>query len=129
MRTQNPKGGRPKKAGEKRDQRVVIRSTPTEKTNIERNAAGAGMSVSDFCRSRSLGFRPVATSVRMADPALISSLNALVVQLKRDLNNINQLARATHRDSAFQEYWHEIGKEQRALIDKASRVLDEALSQ
>lgn len=96
---------RPKKqAGEKRDEQLKIRLTTAEIEELRTAAFTAGVSVSDYARSRMLGTRLPSKTVSRSDPALVSELNRIGV-------NVNQLARANHRDSAFVNYWREIGDE------------------
>lgn len=111
----NPKGGRPKKADAPlRDQQLIVRVTVLEKAEIAATAQAAGMSLSDYVRARTLRAGPLPRAVvREADPALLSELNAIGV-------NVNQLARAIHRDSAFQKYWHDIGLELRRVLARVA---------
>jgi len=96
---------RPKKrGGEKRDEQLKIRLTAAEIEELRSAAFQTGISVSDYARRRMLGARLPVKTVTRSDPALVSELNRIGV-------NINQLARAHHRDSAFVAFWKEIGEE------------------
>lgn len=107
---------RPKKRSEeKRDEQVKIRLTLAEANELRDAALSAGLSVSDYARRRMLGIRLPQTSIRRSDPALVSELNRIGV-------NVNQLARAHHRDSAFVAYWQDVGCE---LETALRRVLEE----
>ena len=83
-----------------RTNRVVVRLTDQERAVLEREARTAGLSLSDFVRSRTLRGRrgPSARSAmtRAASPApAFTAMNpALFAELSRIGNNLNQLARA-----------------------------------
>ncbi|MEL6322950.1 MAG: plasmid mobilization relaxosome protein MobC [Pseudomonadota bacterium] len=127
MKVSNPKGGRPPKDGEKRDEFITLRVTPSEKHAIEEHARACGLRASDYARSLALGFKPSASEAMHTDPAVVSLLNTIVLQTKRIGNNVNQLARSTHRGSAFQQFWAEIGDELRIQVADAQRALREAV--
>ena len=94
------------------------RKSPVQKRNTQRNlrftleedellrveAAKAGLSVSEYIRALALKHRVSAPASRRADPALISELNRIGV-------NVNQLARAVHTGRKFAQYWKEVGVE------------------
>ena len=63
-------------------------------------------------RRRVLGQPVRAVAEAPADPALVAAINRIGV-------NVNQLARSVHRGSAFQDYWHEVGDELRAVLAQA----------
>ena len=96
---------RPKKQdGEKRDEVARFRVTLAEREYIRAQANAAGLGEAEYLRRRALGYAvPPARSGR-SDPALISELNRIGV-------NVNQLARATHRGSDFVHSWQIIGKQ------------------
>ena len=96
---------RPKKQdGEKRVETARFRVTVAEREYIRSQATAAGIGEAEYLRRRALGYvvppaRPGAT-----DPALISEINRIGV-------NVNQLARATHRGSDFVHTWRIIGQQ------------------
>jgi len=107
---------RPAKAvGEKCDKQLNLRVTLAQHVIAHEKANAAGLTVGELLRTWIDGKSVARTSSRQADPALISELNRIGV-------NVNQLARAHHRDSAFVQYWHEIGEE---LKDVLRRVMEE----
>ena len=99
------------------------RKSPVKKRNTQRNlrftleedqllrveAAKAGLSVSEYIRDLALKHRVSAPAARRADPALISELNRIGV-------NVNQLARAVHTGRKFTQYWNEIGSELELIL-------------
>ena len=104
---------RPKKEPtEARDQRFNLRFTLAEIEHIRAQAHVAGLDPHEYLRRRALGHVVAPAAARQADPALVSELNRVGV-------NVNQLARAVHRDSAFASYWREIGEELQAVLRKA----------
>ncbi|MEL6120173.1 MAG: hypothetical protein AAFR49_10895 [Pseudomonadota bacterium] len=125
-------GGRPRVAkAAARSEVVRARVSIAERGRIEAAAAQAGMRTSDYIRLRVLGEMPASPPARShgTDPAVISLLNRLVLEAARIGNNANQLARATHRGSAFQEFWREIGYEVKATTDQARAVLAKVLDE
>lgn len=122
-------GGRPKKAdGETRSELVAVRLTITEKAELDRRAGQAGLSPSEYLRHCVFRRRTPAGKAG-TDPALVSELNRLTLETARIGNNLNQLARATHRDSAFQEFWREIGQEVRFTAMQVRRALEKVLDE
>lgn len=106
---------RPKKQdGEQRCETARFRLTVAEREYIRSQARAAGITEAEYLRRRALGYSvPPARSGR-ADPALISELNRIGV-------NVNQLARAAHRGSDFTRYWADVGRELHITLRK---VLD-----
>lgn len=103
---------RPKKqAAEARTEQMNTRYTLAEREYIRSQAAAAGMSESDYVRARALGHSVTPARSSRADPALVTELNSIGV-------NVNQLARSVHRGSAFAGYWQEIGTELRGILSK-----------
>lgn len=104
---------RPKKEQhERRTASVRADLTEAEKVFVQQQAARAGLSEAEYLRRRVLG-APVlaAAAARRADPALVSELNRIGV-------NVNQLARAHHTGTDFVRFWSEIGRELRAVLTK-----------
>ena len=113
--------GRPKlEEHEKMSEVVRLRLTYAELEHVRSQADAAGTSVSDFLRKRAMGYTvPTASSSRRVDPALISELNRVGV-------NVNQLALATHTGRDFVRYWQEIGREVEQVIEQlVDRVVDQ----
>lgn len=104
---------RPKKlADERREHRHNLRFTLAEKLHIESQAMAAGLDVAEYLRRRAVGYTvPPAPSRRGHDPALISELNRIGV-------NVNQLARAVHRGSDFTRHWQEISRQLTGTLEK-----------
>ena len=103
---------RPTKAGEeKRTAQINLRLTEAEMAGLRLDAAKAGVPVSDYVRRSAIGQSVSMRSASRTDPALITELNRIGV-------NVNQLARAHHRDSAFVAYWREVGAELEAVLTR-----------
>lgn len=107
---------RPKKEQhEKRDQRFNLRYTIAEIEHVRAQAALAGLDPHEYARRRTLGHAVPPAPQRSSNPAVISELNRIGV-------NVNQLARATHRGSEFTRYWADVGRELQRVLGK---VLDD----
>jgi len=103
---------RPRLSGEeKRTAQINLRLTEAELAALRLDARKAGIPLSDYVRRRAIGQRVRARSTGRSDPALISELNRIGV-------NVNQLARAHHRDSAFVAYWREVGDELKGILSR-----------
>lgn len=102
-----------KEQHEKRSTPMQFRATVAEQEYIRAQAETAGIKPSEYLRRRALGYEVVAKAQLSANAALVSELNRIGV-------NVNQLARSVHRDSAFQEYWREIGVELNTLLAKVA---------
>lgn len=118
---------RPKKnADERRTERFNLRYTIAERETVRDLASRHGLDEMEFQRRRILG-TPLPSSVTASDPAKIAALNAYAVALGKIGNNVNQLARASHRGSDFTRYWQAIGDELQADLMNAREALKTAL--
>ena len=96
---------RPKKQdGEKRSETARFRVTVAEREYIRAQAIAAGIPETEYLRRRTLGYAVPPARSGLSDPALVSELNRIGV-------NVNQLARATHRGSDFVHVWRIIGQQ------------------
>ncbi|MEM6890250.1 MAG: plasmid mobilization relaxosome protein MobC [Pseudomonadota bacterium] len=106
---------RPKKQqDERRSETARFRVTLAEREFIRMQARTAGLPETEYLRRRALGHAIPPAPQRSSDPALVSELNRIGV-------NVNQLARATHRGSDFTRYWAQVGRELQSTLRK---VLD-----
>lgn len=120
-------GGRPKLGGgEDRSEILRFRTTIAERAQIESAARACGLSKSEYIRQLALGHKPRASAAQ-DHAATVSELNKLVLEAGRVGNNVNQLARSVHRDSAFQECWREIAQEVKSLNGKLTAALERVL--
>lgn len=105
---------------EKRTERHNVRFTLAEIDHIRTQADAAGLDATEYLRRRALGYTvPAAGASRRTDPALITELNRVGV-------NVNQLALATHTGRDFVRYWQEIGREvERVLEQLVTQDLDD----
>lgn len=106
-----------KEQHEKRSETERFRVTMAEREYIRSQATAAGLTVPDYLRRRALGYSIPPTPTRTSDPALISELNRIGV-------NVNQLARATHRGSDFTRFWRDVGADLRGVL---TRMLEQRL--
>jgi hypothetical protein len=97
---------------EKRSETARFRVTLAEREHIRAQAEAAGIGEAEYLRRRALGYQVPPAPARSADPALVSELNRIGV-------NVNQLARAAHRGSEFTRYWRDVGADLRAVLEKA----------
>ena len=81
------KGGRPR--GRRRTEKVEVRVSPAEKTELRGSAREAGLTVSEYVRRRSLG-QPVAARADRETRVLLRRIGV----------NLNQLARAANASGA-----------------------------
>lgn len=99
-----------KQPHEKRDRRFNLRLTSAELSHLCLQAERAGLHPHEYIRRRVLGHAVVASSpVRKADPALISELNRIGV-------NLNQLAKATNMGRRFAGIWSDLAAELRRVL-------------
>ena len=108
---------RPKKqALEKRTEQLNLRLTLGEVEAIRTEAAKAGLGVAEFVRRRALGYQVPVASARASDPALITEINRIGV-------NVNQLTKAVHMDdhrSPFTAEWRSLLAELRQVLGKVA---------
>lgn len=106
---------RPKKHdGEKRSETARFRVTLAEREYIRAQARAAGIAETEYLRRRALGYAVPPARPNQSDPALISELNRIGV-------NVNQLARATHRGSDFVHTWQIIRQQLAETLAKVVR--------
>lgn len=117
---------RPKKhPDEKREERFNLRFTLAEREHVETQARLAGLEPHEFLRRRSLGYVvPPAPARRGADPALITELNRLGLELSKIGNNANQLALAAHTGRRPATAWHAVTRRITDLGNQVSEVLE-----
>ncbi|MEM9128423.1 MAG: plasmid mobilization relaxosome protein MobC [Pseudomonadota bacterium] len=96
---------------EKRNQRFNLRFTLAEIEHVRSQAQAAGLEPHEYLRRRALGHAVAPAPSSSSDPAIVSELNRIGV-------NVNQLARATHRGSDFTRYWMHIAGELRTTLEK-----------
>jgi hypothetical protein len=102
---------------EKRSERFQFRLTIAEKEHVIEQATKLGIKPADYARNRVIGHRVEAPVRPKFDPALVSEVNRIGV-------NINQLARAVHTDRDFVKYWREIGGELESILEKLVEAND-----
>ncbi len=100
-----------KEQHEKRTETARFRVTLAEREHIRSQAQAAGITETDYLRRRALGHAIPPALSRSSDPAMVSELNRIGV-------NVNQLALATHRGSDFTRHWQHIAGELRTALAK-----------
>lgn len=101
---------------EKRTETARFRVTLAEREYIRSQASAAGLTETDYLRARALGYQVPAAAARSSDPALVSEINRIGV-------NVNQLTRAVHMDdyrSPFTAEWRAISAELRQALSKVA---------
>ncbi len=79
-----------KQEHEKRSEVVQTRVTLAEHEHMRSVAEDAGLSVSDYLRRRACGYMvPTGAARRSVDPALVSELNRIGVNLNQITRNLN----------------------------------------
>ena len=97
--------------GENRTERYNLRFTVAELEYVREQASAAGLTVMEYIRRRCLDYQvPAGGAVRRANPALISEINRIGV-------NVNQLARATHTGRDFARFWKQIGEQVTEVLE------------
>lgn len=99
--------------------------TIAEREFVEQQAALAGLDVTEYVRRRILGHVVApAPAQRRADPALITEVNRLGLELKAIGNNANQLALSTHTGRRFRASWEAVVDRINALGGEVSEALE-----
>lgn len=111
--------GRPlKQPHERRIASIRADLTIAEKEHVRLLAAKAGLTEAELTRRAVLGLKiRAANSNRRSGAALISELNRIG-------NNVNQLARTMNRGRALPDYWRAIGEQLAGLLEKIAREHD-----
>ncbi len=107
-----------KQEHERRTASVRADLTEAEKAYVQEQAVKAGLSEAEYTRRRVLGFAVASTSgARCSDPAIVTELNRIG-------NNVNQLTRAVHTDRDFAKFWREVGQELRRVLAKVVKIAE-----
>ncbi len=105
-----------------------FRVTADERTDLLARAASAGMTYSDYVRSRLLGSKQ---QTKKATP-LREAIIMLMAALGKSGSNLNQIARALNRKSDEREDYSDTVKiveqaanEHRTILEQLNRILEE----
>ena len=110
---------------ENRDDIARARVTAAEKQYIAEQARLAGLHESEYIRRRLLDYIvPTSASVPATDPALITELNRLGLELRRIGNNANQLAINAHTGRRGKLAWNVVVKAIHEQIDAVAAVIE-----
>lgn len=116
--------GRPKLPAEKRrDCSTRADLTVAEKAELARKAKLAGMSEAELLRRLITDGRVIVQGGGAADPALITELNRLALQLKYVGVTANKLAISTHTGRKFRGQWEYVAREIDAVRQQAGEAL------
>lgn len=120
---------RPKKQPHERRQTGVRADlTLAEKRYVQQQAVLAGVSEAEYTRRRVLGYAVKAARGELrCDPALVSELNRLGVQLSNLGNLANQVARYLHTDRRVPAEWDALPAELKRLLLLVEAKLAEVL--
>jgi len=120
---------RPKKQTyERRTSFVQARVTLAERRHVQQQAAEAGLSEAEYVRRRALDCVVQASrhSARF-DPALVSEINRLALQLSALGNLANQVARACHTDRRLPAGYGELPSRIKRLLRLVEQTLEKTL--
>lgn len=84
-------------AEEQKTERVIIRVSPSDLTRLKKAAASADLTMSEYLRSL-IGEEHLEVLRLELDPSVLASL---LFELKRQGNNLNQLAMRANRNSSI----------------------------
>lgn len=84
-------------AEEQKTERVIIRVSPSDLTRLKKAAASADLTMSEYLRSL-IGEEHLEVLRLELDPSVLASL---LLELKRQGNNLNQLAMRANRNSSI----------------------------
>ena len=116
---------RPKKSPEeRRSARAEARLTVAEHEHVRQQAHLAGLEVSEYIRRRILGYEVPSKASGKADPALVTEVNRLALELSAIGNNANQIARASNSGRRARVAWEAVVERIDELGDKASAALE-----
>lgn len=116
------KGRPPLSADEKLTEVVRLRLTAAELELVRRRSAAAGITVSDYLRRR-VQNSPIPR--HRFNPALVSEINELGLQLRAVGNLANQLARSVHTGRKFVTDWRVVRDAVDQTVQKASDALEQ----
>jgi hypothetical protein len=104
------------------------RVTLAERRFVQEQAYKAGLSEAEYTRRRVLGHvvKHAHASARF-DPALVSEINRLGLQLSAVGNLANQIARACHTDRRISPEWYDLPSDIKQLLRLVERSLQKVL--
>ena len=112
---------------ERRDQRFNLRFTVAELEHVETQARIAGLSPTDYLHRRALGYEVPSAATRRVDPALVTEINKLGLQLSAIGNLANQLARDANSGRTPRTAWQNVVARINELGDQVAKALDKAV--
>ena len=106
-----------------------LRLTLAEAERLRAVAAEAGITVSDFLRRRACGYKvPAPRQHRAFDPAMVSEVNRLGVEIKKVGNLANQVALAAHTGRRSRVVWDEVAEQIGSALAEVHAVLERLLA-
>jgi hypothetical protein len=117
--------GRPRKnPDERRSARAEARLTIAEHEYVRQQAYLAGLEVSEYIRRRILDYEVPIKDTGRADPALVTALNRLALEVRAIGVNANQLARASNAGRRSRLSWEAVAARIEALGEEVSEALE-----
>lgn len=118
-----------KQPHERRSESVRSDLTLAEKTYVQEQAARAGLSEAEYTRRRVLDYAVKAAAERAGcDPALVSEINRLGLQLSALGNLANQIALYCHTDRRLSPDWANLPSEISGLLRLVQQSLERTLA-
>ena len=111
---------------EKRTHRHNVRLTAAELGHIQSQATLAGLEVTEYIRLKAMGTVVKSKgSATRSDPALITKINTMALQLRKAGVTANKMAVAVHSDQSFPIRWQQVADGLDAARANAEAVLSE----
>ena len=109
--------------GERKTERVIVRVSPSDLIRLKGAAASADLTVSEYLRSL-IGEEHLEVLRLELDPSVLASL---LLELKRQGNNLNQLAFRANRNSSIDASEVSVALAScRSAADSVMRLIEEA---
>ncbi|WP_019505885.1 hypothetical protein [Pleurocapsa sp. PCC 7319] len=108
-------------SGHKKESRIYIRATAKEKAQLQVKAEASGMTLAEYLINSGLNKK-----IANVTPAIDKSL---YLELCRQGNNLNQLARLQDAQIAASNKSFQLHPDERAMLEKIYNLLRQTLSQ
>ena len=108
-------------SGHKKESRIYIRATAKEKAQLQVKAKASGMTLAEYLINSGLNKK-----IANVTPAIDKSL---YLELCRQGNNLNQLARLQDAQIAASNKSFQLHPDERAMLEKIYNLLRQTLSQ
>lgn len=112
---------------ETRSVRFNLRFTTDERSRIATQARIAGLAPHEYCRRRCLEYEVQPPLHHRVDPAIVTELNRIGLELSAIGNNANQIARSKHTGRRERVAWDRVTEAIVARSEELSAVLEKVL--